>query len=176
MCVIIDPCSMSRVFDKSNAEHFRFAPVNRWVLAGNGSVVYGGTKYERELHAVGKFLPLFTELERKGRALRVDKRSVDEAAAEIKRKVPDKKFNDEHLVAIAGIAGCCLICTDEKEALPYFRRRDLYPAGVAVPNVYRNLCDQRYCCNRSLVGICESGKRNSRYASVRKPRPKVVAD
>jgi hypothetical protein len=153
MCLVIDASAMSRVFDNRNAEHHIFKPVAAWVLTGNGSVIYGGTKYLQEL-GYGKYLALFQRLRKAKRAVLVDRKSVDDRAAALKIMVPEKNFNDPHIVALVGISRCCVVCTSDDKALPYIRRRELYPDGVRVPFVYNTLAAKKHCCNRHLVDIC----------------------
>src|ERR1022692_3881693 len=133
MCLVIDENVIGKVFDRRNVQHARFKPVKDWVTTGAGSVIYGGTKYLKEL-GDGRYLGLFTELLRMRRAIKVDKQAVDDRARALKVEVPDREFDDEHIVALVGISRCCVVCTDDKNAIPYLRRRDLYPPGVKVPH------------------------------------------
>ena len=45
MCLVIDANSIGKVFDKRNAAHGRFKPVYLWVMNGDGSVIFGGSRY-----------------------------------------------------------------------------------------------------------------------------------
>lgn len=132
MCLIIDANTIGKVFDPNNVEHSRFAPVSIWVVSGSGSVIYGGTKYLKEL-GKGKYLGLFTELLKARRAVVIDRKAVDDLASALKAQVPDKDFDDEHIVALVVLSRACLVCTDDKKSIPYLKRRDLYPPGVQVP-------------------------------------------
>jgi hypothetical protein len=137
MCLVIDENVISKVFDRKNAQHNRFKPVKVWVTTGTGSVIYGRTKYLKEL-GKGKYLGLFTELVKMRRAVKVETKLVDDRALMLKAKVPDEEFDDEHIVAIVGVSRCCLVCTDDTRSIPYLRRKDLYPPGVRVPQIYRS--------------------------------------
>jgi len=173
MCVVIDANVIGKVFDRRNAEHARFRPIATWVTTGNGSVIYGGTKYMKEL-GEGKFLALFTELSKVRRAIMVSAMAVDDRARVLKELVPDKDFDDEHIVAIIGVSRCCLVCTDDVRALPYLKRKDLYPDGVKIPHIYRSLADKRHCCNRLIVEICPNRSVPVRRGKKPKSRPKVA--
>ncbi len=172
MCIVIDANTLSKVFDQTNAQHSRFKPVFRWVMSGNGSVVYGGTKYIKELGR-GRYASLFVELVKIRRAVEIPKKAVDDRAAELKRLVPDDDFDDEHIVALIGISGCRLVCTGDKRSLPYLRRRDLYPQGVRIPTVYRSQVDQRHCCDGLIADICPKRILRSRQRKKPKARPKI---
>jgi hypothetical protein len=173
MCIVIDANVIGKVFDRRNNEHARFKPVTLWVTIGNGSVVYGGTKYLKELGG-GKYLALFAELAKVRRAVRVSTKAVDDRARQLKELVPEDEFDDEHLVALVGISRCCLVCTDDLKFLPYLRRKDLYPDGVRVPHVYRAIADRRYCSDRLIVEICPRRVALSRRGKKSKSRPKVA--
>jgi hypothetical protein len=175
MCLVIDTCVIGKVFDPNNAQHERFKPVMLWVMEGTGSVIYGGTKYLKEL-GDGRYLSLFKELRTAQRAVSVDTEAVDARATKLKLMVPDEAFDDEHIVALVGISKCCLLCTDDVVALPYIKRKDLYPPGVKVPHIYRTLADKRHCCTKLLVAICPERPTTERWEKKRKSRPKVHVD
>lgn len=169
MCLVIDVNVISKVFNRRNVEHGRFEPVQVWVMAGTGSVIYGGSKYLKEL-GDGKYLSLFIELTKARRAIRVDKKAVDRRALEVKAKVLEEDFDDEHIVALVGVSKCCLVCTDDKRSVPYLRRRDLYPPGVKVPYIYRSLADKIHCCIRKT---CPQKSTRRRWEKKPKARPKL---
>lgn len=174
MCLVIDSNTVAMVFDRRNAEHKRFKPVEQWVTKGTGSVIFGGTKYLEEL-GEGRYLGLFKELLEARRAVRIDAKAVDEQAKKLKALIPDKAFNDEHIVALVGLSRCCLVCTDDKRSLPYLRRRELYPPGVNVPNIYRALAHKKHCCSRLVVGVCPKRTTQSKRGKKlkQKSRPNV---
>jgi hypothetical protein len=49
MCIIIDADTLGLVFNPETKEHKKFKPVLEWINNGKGKIVYGGTKYEKEL-------------------------------------------------------------------------------------------------------------------------------
>jgi hypothetical protein len=172
MCVVIDANVIGKVFDPHSAEHPRFKPIALWVTTGNGSIIYGGTKYKKEL-GEGRYLTLFKELGTARRAVVLDAKDVDDRARLLKKLVPEKAFNDEHLIALVGISRCCLVCTDDIDFLPYLKRKDLYPSGVRVPYVYRSIADRKHCCDRLIVEICPKRIMSLRDRKKPKARPKV---
>ena len=63
-----------------------------------------------------------------GRLVRIPDDAVDALAAELKKRVPQKEFNDEHIVALVALSKCCVVCTDDKRAIQFLKRKD--PKGV----------------------------------------------
>jgi len=132
-----------------------------------------GTKYKKELGG-GRYLALFKELGTARRAVLVGAKDVDDRARLLKKLVPEKDFDDEHLVALVGISRCCLVCTDDLKFLPYLKRKDLYPEGVMVPHVYRSIADRKHCCDRLIVGMCPKRVTSLRHRKKPKARSKVA--
>lgn len=155
MCLVIDTCCLAMVFDGRNKKHASFIPVLDWIN-GNGYMIYGGTKYNEELRTAYKYLPFVTELSRKHRTIQVSTKRVDKIAAQLKARIPDPEFNDEHLVALVIASRCCVVCTIDNVAISYLKRTDLFrPTGLGRPRIYKG--DRRHgdlCCNRNIAGIC----------------------
>jgi hypothetical protein len=154
MCLIIDVNCIPKVFGTQNQEHARFLPVLCWVMNRNGSVIYGGTKYKKELGLMSRYLGIVAELNRMGKLVLIPDDKVDGRAAELKLKVPDNAFDDEHIVAIAGVSKCCVVCSDDESSYPFVKRRDLYPKGVKPPKIYNKLRHAKLCCDRHIVDVC----------------------
>ena len=144
------------VFDQQCKEHSRFAPVLHWITFGRGRLIYGESKYKRELSKLPKYIPRIVELNRQGRLIELQGEAVDAAAMDAKAKVKSKKFNDEHIVGMVVVSGCRIVCTDDKESYPFLKRRDLYPKGVKLPKIYNGRRHATLCCNQYLVSICRS--------------------
>jgi hypothetical protein len=153
MCLVIDTCTFSSVSDEQSKEHGRFAPIITWLTLGDGKIIFGGSKYNSEIRG-GRFLRILAEFTRKGRIVRVSDAKVDRLAKELKRRVPEKSFNDEHLVELVSITKCCVVCTDDKQAVPYLKRRDLYPRDVKPPKIYRHKSHASLCRNEHIVAAC----------------------
>jgi predicted nucleic acid-binding protein len=154
MCVIIDTNVFPMVFSEKAKGHARFAPVLKWITTGNGKMVLGGEKYARELRGSG-FTKILAELSRRQRIVLVSNEAVDHYAAQLKIRVPDEDFDDEHIVALVAISRCCVICSDDKRSFPYVRRRDLYPKGVKPPKIFRYAShEKKLCCEKHIVPIC----------------------
>jgi hypothetical protein len=152
MCLLIDSCCLSKVFNANNREHPNFIPVYKWVRFGRGRMIYGGSKYLKELRGVAGLTRLFTELEKQRRVEILPIGCVDVIADEIKEQVNDKHLNDEHLIAIVIVSRCRIICTDDRRAFPFIKRADLYRKyGLKRPRIYRRAKHEEMCCDKNIV-------------------------
>lgn len=156
MCLIIDTCCLANVFDSANQRHADFVPVWQWLFKRNGCMIYGGTKYNRELMSVAKIFGMLTELEKKHKLVMIDAATVDAIAGALKTKVPCAAFNDEHIVALVIASRCRVVCTDDTKAIPYLKRSDMYHEyNLQPPKIYRRKRDHaRLCCRDNVVPIC----------------------
>lgn len=157
MCLVIDADCFSRVFDKTNKEHLQFKPIWEWINDGKGRMIYGGTKYGTQLRTSRKFLPIVTELEKKGKTVRIPDSVVDDLATAIKGKITDANFDDEHLVALVVASRCRVVCTKDTGAISFLRRNDVFAdyAGVSRPSIYRgHRTHTKLCSNAHIVAIC----------------------
>jgi hypothetical protein len=153
MCLVIDTNIFHSVFDEQAKDHEHFVPVWTWLTHGKGKMIYGGKKYNKELKG-GKFVRIVGELSRMGRLVKLRDPDVDQYAAELKIKVPASAFDDEHLVAIVAISKCCVVCTRDKKAFPYLKRKDLYPKGLKPPKIYQGKKNAKLCCVGHVVDAC----------------------
>ena len=153
MCAIIDNCAFSQVFNEADKNHKKFKPVNDWIVSGSGKFVYGGTKYIEQLKQ-GRRARLVAELSRRGKVVRLPTEEVDAVAAKLKEKVPDRDFDDEHIVAIAIVSKCRIVCTGDKRSHPYIKRRDLYPKPMKPPKIYQSARNSELCCPQNIAKIC----------------------
>lgn len=155
MGVVIDTNCLAKVLDPRNEDHPRFAPIWEWIYVGRGRMIYGGTKYIQELSRMSRFLRLVAELSRNGRVIILPKASVDEICKELKSKITDAAFNDEHLVAIVITSGCRIVCTDDLKAIPYLKNVDLYAEyGRQRPKIYSKPAHSAMCCDKNLPAMC----------------------
>lgn len=155
MCLVIDTSCLAKVLDINNRQHYRFEPVHKWITKGRGSVVFGGTKYKRELKNVPKYLGVLAELNRQGRVIQLSDPQVNRIAEEVSKTVNRNDFDDEHLIAIVRVACCVVVCTDDARAVPYLKRADLYPGGVKRPKIYKHAGHRVMCSNQNIVGVCK---------------------
>jgi hypothetical protein len=155
MCLIIDTCCLTKVFDPKNQQHAPFAPVLHWITVGRGRMIYGGTKYNHELRQVRRIVPIIAELNRARRAISLPRQDVDDLALTAKNREPDSRFNDEHIVALVIASRCRLICTDDKQAIPYLKRKEFYqPYRLPKPKIYCYRSHKDQCSDTHVVPIC----------------------
>jgi hypothetical protein len=153
MCLVIDTCTFDSVFNTRSKHHEKYVPIVTWLSVGQGKIIFGGTKFKREIKGRA-FLKMLAEFDRKGKLVKVSDRSVDKIARELKVKVPDHDFDDEHIMALVIITKCCVVCTDDKRATPFLKRRDLYPRGIKPPKIYRSKAHAPLCRNEHIVPAC----------------------
>lgn len=152
MCILIDACVFAHLFDPKNKEHENFAPLLNWIQMGDGAMVTGGTKYEKELKALPKYLPIIAELARAGKVLVASRKSVDSKERELKKLTP-KKFNDEHLIAILVVTGCLLISTVNKSDMKEMTDKTYYPKRRK-PKIYQNKTHAKLLCEKNIASFC----------------------
>ncbi|QGX40594.1 hypothetical protein [Permianibacter aggregans] len=100
MCVVIDTCSISVVFDRGNLLHKNFAPVLEWIVNGGGKLVMGGSKYLKEIENMSRYLALFKTLDDARKIVRVDRGAVDKKQRELEKLLRHSAFDDPHIVAL----------------------------------------------------------------------------
>lgn len=152
MCLVIDTCIFHSVFNPDSKNHAKFQPVMGWLTTGRGKIIFGGSKFKKEIK--GTFLRILADFERKGRIVRVSDAHVDKVGKELKGKIDHKDFDDEHLVALVIITKCCVVCTDDKRAMPFLKGRGIYPKGTKPPKIYHSKKNASLCRNEHIVAAC----------------------
>jgi predicted nucleic acid-binding protein len=154
MCIVVDTCALSAVFNERNARHHEFAPVQEWITDGDGMVVYGGSRYLRELATAESYLKLFTELGRAKKALVIDQTAVDRHERVVQRIETSAAFDDPHIVAIVRASGCRLVCTTDISAIPFLKRRNLYGKGAKKPKIYSSASQKHLLRTNNIAHCC----------------------
>lgn len=152
MCIIIDTNVLARVFDVFNVDHYEFSPVYNWIIKGKGKVVFGGTKYTKE---IGKYLNLFVELKKIRKAIYVDSVLVDQKEEEIKKSIEKKDFDDQHLVSLLMVSKCQLICSLDRRAYPFFRHSNYFSPAKTKPRIYSGAKNKKLLTNKYIAEICK---------------------
>jgi hypothetical protein len=157
VCLVVDTCCFAMVFNERNQHHAKFKPIFEWVRFGNGKVIYGGSKYSRELADAG-YLGVVLELNKQRRAVPLSHGKVDEIGALLKKSFPETRFDDEHLVAMVIVSKCRIVCTVDKIAMSYLRCPDVFRQHrVERPRIYRgDKRNQELCCVHNIVEVCRS--------------------
>jgi|SRR5882724_259950 len=154
MCLLIDSCSLSVVFNNRNSKHKEFEPVYKFINEGKGTLVYGGTRYLAELAKAERYLKLFIEFTKSQKARLLNKAAVDAAEQEVRALAAKKGFNDPHIVAIVRVAHCRLVCTSDSASIPFLKDKALYPKGAKRPKIYCGLAQRRLLRDREVTGCC----------------------
>jgi hypothetical protein len=154
VCLIIDANTIPMVFDAQSEHHHKFLPVLKWVTEGNGRIVYGGTKYKKELRLMTRYLRLIARLYTAGKVVILPNAPIDEYALNLKKIITSESFDDEHLVAIVATSGCRVVCTQDKTAHKYLVRQDLYPKGIKRPKIYSGASTHAKLCSATNISHC----------------------
>lgn len=176
MCCIIDTNCFTKVFNPNDAEHERFRHIFKWVTEGGGSMIYGGTTYNREVvDKMRKFGRLLADLKRKRRLVKLDDAKVDAVEDRLKNLIQHKDFDDPHLVAMVTVSKCRVVATGDTRCLPFLRNRKLYPRGMKVPEVYSTENHAGLCCDKYLSNVCLNRDSLSHGPNKRKPKARPGA-
>lgn len=138
MCLVIDMNTIPSVFNPNHENHEKYKPVLDWVINGKGKMVCGGTKYWAELKLISKYIPIFNQLNRAGKVVKIDDDVVDKKMIELMGLCSDADFDDPHIVALLVVSGCKVISSEDARSYPYIKRREWYPTGRAVPKIYKS--------------------------------------
>ena len=90
-------------------------------------MVYGGSKYKQELAKCKKLRGVFVELKNKGKYIEINCAKVDEDEKCVAGLINSDKCDDAHLIAILRVSGCLLLCSNDKRADCFIKKRSLYP-------------------------------------------------
>jgi len=148
MCLILDANRFGEALSTPPNPDYR--PIIDWLTASTsaGMVVFGGTKFLREIDRSTRARRWFIELQRAGRAKSIDRAAVD--AEEKALRARGLCFSDdEHLVALARTSGARVFCTEDAALFKDVRN----PALLSKPRgrVYRTkrhvalLCHNARC-------------------------------
>ena len=155
MCVVIDTCSISKVINRKAQDHSRFKPLLAWLEGKHGRIIIGGTKYLKEMKGMSGALRFLEDYKRQGKLIRLNDADVDSYALKAKARVSSSHFNDEHLVGIVTVSRCRVICTDDKEAVPFLTRKELYDKPVRPPKIYSAKSHSHLCGAKNVAPICQ---------------------
>lgn len=136
MCIVIDINALAMVFDDNHADHANFSSVKKWIEARCGFVVFGGTKYKRELALAGRYMRLIRILKDAGKAISISDEAVDKIEIDVRKKVKGNKCDDQHIIALLGAARCTLLCSVDARSFQFVKDRTLYPKGAPIVRIY----------------------------------------
>lgn len=153
MCIVIDANVWCCVFRPDGSHHADYSAVLQWITLGQGFIVYGGSKYRQELRRAPRYLPIFLELRKQGRAKEINQAVVDTHEVEVKRVVDTPQCDDTHLIAIFRASGCRLLCSNDQRADVYIKNPRYYLPRQKPPSIYRSAQHRPLLCQRNIVRI-----------------------
>ena len=147
------------MFNKRNAAHSQFKPVLNWIQRGRGKLVYGGSKYIRELGHLTRCLAVVITLGKQNRTVHVPDQEVDDEQSEIDKSFFHPQFNDSHLVAIIVVSRCRLLCSLDKNSHPFITNNQFYDGKhppVKKPKIYSSKKHIGLLIDKNIASICKS--------------------
>lgn len=150
MAIIIDANCYSRVFCRKNKEHYAFQPVLNWIINGNGFLVYGGSKYKRELLKSSSYLKFFRLLNDYRKVITFPDDLIDDYQRHYQSIIRDADFDDPHLPAIVLASKCRLICTCDTRSKRFVTSPELYPKNFHTPYYYTGIRDEYLLCDENI--------------------------
>jgi hypothetical protein len=142
MCIVIDINRLAPVFNDQCEEHEEYLPIKEWIMRGHGFLVFGGTKYKKELEKTHRYLRLIRQLKISGKAVAIKDDIVDNAEVNIKKKTSGTDCDDQHIIALLGESRCPLFCSYDGRSFRYIRDRGLYPNGMDKVRIYTSSRNQ----------------------------------
>ncbi len=158
MPIIVDTNCFANVFSRTSAKHKDFEPVLSWVVEGKGLIIYGGTKYKRELKKAKKYLTIFRLLKEVGKVVYKLDDEIDELQNKIEAQKESSLFNDVHLLAISAVTKCRIICSEDTTSIPFVTDKKYLPKGTIKPVYYTSIKNKNLLCDKyvddSLKPLC----------------------
>lgn len=140
MNIIVDTCVISAVFNTENSQHTEFKPVLTYIDNKRAVMVYGGTKYKRELKLMPRYFKIIKLLQEQNKVKEISDRQVNEEENKISEFINGKAkyngFNDKHIVALAIVSRSKIICSTNSYDFQFFKDGDFYPHGMIKPKIY----------------------------------------
>jgi len=162
MAIIIVTNCLANVFNRKSVNHIEFRPILKWIIKGKGIIVYGGSKYLRELKRTPKYLPIIRYLKDINKVYIGNCKRIDKLQETIEANRVDKDFDDPHLPAIVIETKCMLICSEDKRSIPFVKNSALYPKGFNIPLYYTSSKNKNLLCDKyidnNLKPLCKLKK------------------
>lgn len=153
MCIVIDANVFSCVFDKGNMDHDKFAPVFDWIYSGKGMIVYGGTKYLKEIPE--KYRSVLLQFNKARKAKYIPSKEVDIEADRASKVIKHRDFDDQHLVGLLKVSGCKLICSLDARAYPYLQHPRFFGSARNRPKIYSSKRNVSLLNDGNIADVCK---------------------
>jgi hypothetical protein len=99
---------------------------------------------------------MFTEFERASETVVVDDEDVDYHEDQVRMIAKDSKLNDSHIIAVAIVSRCILVCTADKVAHKFIKRKELYPKNHQRPKIYACSKNTDLLIDQNIAEICKN--------------------
>jgi hypothetical protein len=142
MCVVIDMNTLAPVFNEGCVQHADFRPIKEWIERGHGVLVFGGTRYKEELSKAYRYLRLIRQMKISGHAVSIQDDAVDEAEIRVIAQTTGTDCDDQHIIALLGVSGCPLFCSNDGRSFRYIRDKRLFPAKKSRVRIYSSVRNQ----------------------------------
>lgn len=148
MPIIIDTNCIPQVFSKSSVKHKDFEPVLNWILKGKGMMIFGGTKYKIEISKLKKYLTIIRYIKESGKIHEGNCELIDNYQQTVEKLNDDPDFDDPHLVAIAFVTKCKIICSEDSRSVKHVTNPKYYPANFKKPVYYKTANNSDLLCDK----------------------------
>ncbi len=144
MNIVIDPGVIPCTFEASNSRFEAYKHVLEKIQKRKVKFVIGGSLYKTQLGKLSSYIRLLNQFSTAGMAIKLEDEAVDgeqERVVErcIKSKTcKDQTFDDPHLIALAIIGSCKVICTDDARSHIFIKSKELYPKDCSIPKIYND--------------------------------------
>ena len=153
MCIVIDSNALPPVFNEKCDNHYDFAPVLAWIIKGKGHLVFGGTRYKKELNRMGRYRKIIIELKKKRKACEICTMLVDKKENELIKITCGENFNDHHIIAILCVSGCILVCSLDSSSDKYIKDSRFYLNKRRKPKIYRSEKNKSLLCDKNVLNL-----------------------
>ena len=114
-----------------------------------------------------KYLRLFKRYNTARRIIKISDEKVDEIEKKIYKELEEKikpniskhefeeKFNDSHIVSIAIVSKCKIVCTNDGGLSDFLKMTQFYPQGADIPKIYRNKSNRNLIKHDNIAEICK---------------------
>lgn len=144
MNIVIDPGVIPCTFDASNSRHEAYIHVLNRIQKRKVKFVIGGSLYKTQLGKLSSYVRLLNQFSTAGMAINLDDETVDGEQGRVVERCEksntckDQSFDDPHLIALAIVGICQVICTDDARSHKFIKSKELYPKGCSIPKIYND--------------------------------------
>jgi len=159
MSIIIDVNTIPSVFDVNCSDYSEFKYVSEWInnRKNKAQMVFGGTKYNKELFKMKKYLRYINLLKQIGKVAIINLKMVDSYEKKLEKKNCCKAFNDKHIVAIVAVSNCRIVCSKDSSSYRYLRNQEYYPKNIKKPKIYSGSRTIDLLCKDNIINLLNIG-------------------